>query len=539
MKHNKRSGISRLVTVLVLLGCLLLCTQASAASASTYARISKKTVTKASTNLLTPKIHKVANLSTGVKLYWKKISGASGYYIYRAYPNSSYYTRIKTITSSSVVSYTDKTTTSGRTYVYTIMAYKKSGSGVSVSNCNLAGKTITFLNSPKITNAVDTRDGISLTWSKVPTGAGYTLYRKEAGDSDFKTLATITLASTTTYMDTSAQVGKSYLYGIRTRKKYAGTTYQSSLYTYPQKATHTLTPPIYADDKKVYRALLVGESIYDPFTYDPENPVEGTGNLYGPSKDVRVMRSMLNDMNYSSCVVIENVGKEAILQAIIDTFSKATGNDVSLFYYSGHGSTEANSANSGALSLPGASTASEYLTLAELATALRAVPGRVIVILDSCGSGAAVLTSAVGAGADTKGSSDTFDPEAFNQMVTSAFAKAERSVVLKYAELADSSKFSVITASRAFQYSMEYMNDNSGDYAGALTMGLVQGAGFLHETQVWNGLLPADLNGDKAISLEEAYNYASGLVSRLAWPYESNQNVQRYPVNSSFVLYYR
>lgn len=62
--------------------------------------------------------------SRAIKVSWNKISGAKGYEIYRKTGSSGSYTRIKTITSGSTLSYTNKSLTKGKTYYYKVRAYK-------------------------------------------------------------------------------------------------------------------------------------------------------------------------------------------------------------------------------------------------------------------------------------------------------------------------------------------------------------------------------------------------------------------------------
>ncbi len=81
-----------------------------------------------------------AKASKGVTVKWKKISGASGYHIYRKTAGKSW-TRIKTVSSGSTITYTDKTGVSGTRYYYTIRAYNGSvlGSYLSTGASAIAG----------------------------------------------------------------------------------------------------------------------------------------------------------------------------------------------------------------------------------------------------------------------------------------------------------------------------------------------------------------------------------------------------------------
>ncbi len=61
-----------------------------------------------------------------IKLTWKKMSGISGYYVYRKKSENGTYKRIATL--KNVSSYIDKKAVGGNAYYYKVKAYKKSGS---------------------------------------------------------------------------------------------------------------------------------------------------------------------------------------------------------------------------------------------------------------------------------------------------------------------------------------------------------------------------------------------------------------------------
>lgn len=81
----------------------------------------------------TPKKPTGLKITTGkkskqLKISWKKVSGASGYQVYRSTTGKSgSYKKIATL-KSSVTGYTDKKLKSSKTYYYAVRAYKKSGS---------------------------------------------------------------------------------------------------------------------------------------------------------------------------------------------------------------------------------------------------------------------------------------------------------------------------------------------------------------------------------------------------------------------------
>jgi hypothetical protein len=71
-----------------------------------------------------PTLKSVIKKAKGLQVNWKKVTGASGYYVYRKVKGSTQWTRIAKISSAGVTSYCDKTVKSSKTYVYTVRSYR-------------------------------------------------------------------------------------------------------------------------------------------------------------------------------------------------------------------------------------------------------------------------------------------------------------------------------------------------------------------------------------------------------------------------------
>lgn len=69
-------------------------------------------------------VTKLTNVSSGIKVKWKKASNAQGYYIYRK-SSSTEYKKIKTIKNPKTITYVDKNTKVGKTYRYKVVPYYK------------------------------------------------------------------------------------------------------------------------------------------------------------------------------------------------------------------------------------------------------------------------------------------------------------------------------------------------------------------------------------------------------------------------------
>lgn len=78
-----------------------------------------------SDTLATPKLKSASSAGyNSITLTWSKVSGAGGYYVYRK-NSSGKWERISTVKSGKTVTYKDTKLTAGKTYTYTVRAYKK------------------------------------------------------------------------------------------------------------------------------------------------------------------------------------------------------------------------------------------------------------------------------------------------------------------------------------------------------------------------------------------------------------------------------
>ena len=66
----------------------------------------------------------VAKSTSSIKVSWKKAAKVNGYEVYRATSKAGKYTKAKTVTNPSTISFTDKGLKAGKTYYYKVRAYK-------------------------------------------------------------------------------------------------------------------------------------------------------------------------------------------------------------------------------------------------------------------------------------------------------------------------------------------------------------------------------------------------------------------------------
>ncbi|MDD6354742.1 MAG: fibronectin type III domain-containing protein [Oscillospiraceae bacterium] len=97
----------------------------------------------ASSSLAKPTgVKSTAKSAGSIKVTWKKVSGAKGYYIYRSTSKSKNYKKVAALKGGSTTSYVNKSLSSGKTYYYKVRAYsgKKTSSYSSASYAKTKSK---------------------------------------------------------------------------------------------------------------------------------------------------------------------------------------------------------------------------------------------------------------------------------------------------------------------------------------------------------------------------------------------------------------
>ncbi len=175
------------------------------------------------------KISSLTNTSTGITVKWSKVTGASGYYVYRKTGSGSY-TKIKTITSGSTVSYTDTAVKSknGTTYTYAVKAYYKSGSTTYTSS--YTGKKTVRLTAVSLSSVKNSSSKkMTVKWAKNSKATGYQIqYSTSSSFASGNKTVTVTGASSVSKVISSLTKGKTYYVRIRAYKTVDGTKYYSA-----------------------------------------------------------------------------------------------------------------------------------------------------------------------------------------------------------------------------------------------------------------------------------------------------------------------
>ena len=284
---------------------------------------------------------------------------------------------------------------------------------------------------------------------------------------------------------------------------------------------------------RIYRALVIGQ---ENFTWDDKGPC--TRNTGDAMIMERMLRSVSGPDGSTYTVRKEkDLTQSGVLSAISSAFSGATDDDVSLFFIATHGRSHDSygqawgSPYDGALSM----CPDGELYLSDLANALAAVPGKVIVILESCGSGAAVYTpgsveNSVNTASFTADVVRAFSKVDSGLMVDPATNVVSNGAVPNTGELIRENKFYVLTASRYTQDSYGYETYDASTSNNYFTKWLVDGV-------TYSGSMPADTNSDHIVTLNELFLYID--KASISAGKKSKQAVQVYPKNSNYGLFKR
>lgn len=156
--------------------------------------------------------------TTSATLKWKKVSGASGYMIYRKNPSTGKSKLVKTV-SSKTVSYKATKLKSATKYTYTIYAYKLSGK----TKIKGSGTAYTFVTKPgavKKTKAVSKKAKTCVvSWKKTKGADGYEVYMATSKKGKYKKIGQ---TKKLTLTKKKLKKGKTCYFKVRAYKTYKG-----------------------------------------------------------------------------------------------------------------------------------------------------------------------------------------------------------------------------------------------------------------------------------------------------------------------------
>lgn len=475
---------------------------------------------------------------TGLKLTWDAIPGAMGYVIYRRGFHETGYHKLM-VSENTATTYIDTTMKPGEVYYYFVYSFRLAQP--QGWRCfSLKGDIGMGVWLPKTTGltAVSAQENsVRISWAATEGANKYDVYISTTPGGTPKANGRVSNAYG---YHNSAVLGRTYYYRVRPVRIFSNGDVSVGDWSDELAYTHQETVG-------TYRALLIGN------TYTGES-----NELPGCENDVDGMRTMLGRMTATpySVTVKKNIRAEEILSSISSTFGNASYNDVSLFYYSGHGANSLGAdGNPTSYHAALVGTFQTYVSIARLKTELDKIPGKKVIIIDACHSGQFIARD----GTMTQVSSSAFNSQVVNLFAnddqlsgdvsrTAVVLAADGSELLSeeapaFIDRAGETNFAksgyyVITACRSEEKSVSTGYDSNGDgkidrYFGLFTYGLCYGNGWNLARNAAISSLNADLNKDSKVTLYEAYVYAKVM----AQSHNPNQTAQIWPENSAFVLW--
>lgn len=475
---------------------------------------------------------------TGLKLTWDAIPGAMGYVIYRRGFHETGYHKLM-VSEDTATTYIDTTMKPGEVYYYFVYSFRLAQP--QGWRCfSLKGDIGMGVWLPKTTGltAVSAQENsVRISWAATEGANKYDVYISTTPGGTPKANGRVSNAYG---YHNSAVLGRTYYYRVRPVRIFSNGDVSVGDWSDELAYTHQ-------EAVGTYRALLIGN------TYTGES-----NELPGCENDVDGMRTMLGRMTATpySVTVKKNIRAEEILSSISSTFGNASYNDVSLFYYSGHGANSVGAdGNPTSYHAALVGTFQTYVSIARLKTELDKIPGKKVIIIDACHSGQFIARD----GTVTQVSSSAFNSQVVNLFAnddqlsgdvsrTAVVLAADGSELLSeeapaFIDRAGDTNFAksgyyVITACRSEEKSVSTGYDSNGDgkidrYFGLFTYGLCYGNGWNLARNAAISSLNADLNKDSKVTLYEAYVYAKVM----AQSHNPNQTAQIWPENSAFVLW--
>jgi len=218
--------------------------------------------------------------------------------------------------------------------------------------------------------------------------------------------------------------------------------------------------------------------------------------------------------------IIGRVFKNDILNALSLYEGNTSSEDISYFYYAGHGGYDNYKKESYLYMSDG-----DKLYVHEIKDQMDKINGKKFLIIDACQSGGFTDISR------TYSSDPTDNPKKFNESIYRIFFKGNSK--------RNTGEYYVLTAANTKQSSWENKTIKNGVFSFFILDGIGD-VGLNNPNAEYDFTYQGDLNGDGKITLNEIYNYAKPLIVDFVKEISSgyySQDIQVYPAESEFNVY--
>ena len=154
--------------------------------------------------------------ANSAKLSWNKVSGATGYRIYRYDAKTKKYTTVKSAVTST--SFNVKNLSAATSYTFTVKAYKTVNGSTVWADKGAEITTVTKPKTPTLTLSSSAKKKATVKWSNVSGESGYQVSYRVSGSGNYIKLKDFAANKTSTLIN-GLKSGKTYQIRVRAFKK--------------------------------------------------------------------------------------------------------------------------------------------------------------------------------------------------------------------------------------------------------------------------------------------------------------------------------
>lgn len=235
-----------------------------------------------------------ANKETGIRFSWKKVKGASYYYL-----------RITDMKTKAIYSFRTKSATytyapavNGRVYRYAASAYNSRKAEIGTSS---SVKKIRYLSPTAVVSIGENSKGsLTLTWKQNRKGTGYQIWKSTDGGKTYGKAAYKTIGSSKTlsFTDAAVAIGKQYRYRVYVvNREYRSAPASSKLLTFrhtQDAGSALLKPTCTTGGITVYRCRFCKKELRTAYP-------EKRGHAYGKWIEVRPATETKKGLEIRTC----------------------------------------------------------------------------------------------------------------------------------------------------------------------------------------------------------------------------------------------
>ncbi|MBQ7117552.1 MAG: fibronectin type III domain-containing protein [Clostridia bacterium] len=167
-----------------------------------------------------PKITSYSRTTSTLKLRWSKVSGASGYEVFKYDEAKKEYVKVGSTTSKRYL--TVKKLKSGEIYKFKIRAYKKLNGVVIYGDFGASRDALTTPAKASISKLTAAKKSATVTWKTVANASGYRVFYTTDKDFDYSKSTMVKDAKATSKTVKKLKSGKRYYFKVRAYRTFKG-----------------------------------------------------------------------------------------------------------------------------------------------------------------------------------------------------------------------------------------------------------------------------------------------------------------------------